>query len=320
MKRDYKTERNGTQIINHQGLRMTVKEYINVHNVKVEFDDGTIVKAQWRDFNRGYTSNPNYLRGDSPKIEREGEERINHQGCLMKIIKYISARKIIVQFDNDPTHIVTTTYRYFNTGVTHNPYIPTVYGVGILGNEKLCITNSEGKKIYDTWRQMIGRCYNPKYLEKYPTYRECKVSDEFLYYPNFYNWVKKQENYEKWKDNKNFNIDKDIIQKGNKVYSPETCCLVPNRINNLIKVSKRSKRLLGVRHKESEKKYYAVCKNLDNKIVSLGSFETEYEAFLAYKKFKENIIKLAAEKEYENGMITKKCRDALMNYKIEETD
>jgi hypothetical protein len=130
-----------------------------------------------------------------------------------------------------------------------------------------------------------------------------------------------QENYNAWKNNPNFNVDKDIICKGNKEYSPDKCCLVPNRINNLIKVSRRSKYLLGVHYDKTSKKYYAKCKDSNlNEYVSIGPFNTEYEAFLIYKQYKEAVIKQAAEREYANGMISRQCRDALMKYEIEITD
>lgn len=319
--RDYRKERVGARRINNQGLWMEVIEYNSWDDIKVKFDDGVVVKALWRDFIKGFANNPNYPKGDSPKTERIGEENINNQGCKMKIVDYKNSNNITVQFDDNPNHLVNTQYMYFKEGKTHNPFAPTIYGVGILGDGSPSSKKEGAIKEYMAWKTMLERCYSPVRQEKCPTYKGCTVSDEFLYYPNFYNWLIGQENYMAWKNNPNFNVDKDIICKGNKIYSADKCCLVPNWINNAIKIGKRGDRLLGVRYDKKLDRYYAGCSNWYlGRRVALGGYETEYEAFLAYKEYKENLLKEIAEKEYKAGTISKECRDGLMRYQIEVTD
>lgn len=62
-----------------------------------------------------------------------------------------------------------------------------------------------------------------------PTYEGCTVCDEWLYFSNFKKWF--DENYIE-----GFQLDKDIIIRGNKVYSPQTCCFVPKEINIISKI------------------------------------------------------------------------------------
>jgi hypothetical protein len=147
--------------------------------------------------------------------------------------------------------------------------------------------------------------------------------DEWFLYDNFYEWLHSQENFEKWLNNDNWAVDKDILIKGNKIYSPETCCLVPMSINSLfVKTEKtRGDYPVGVNYDKSSNKYRAQCNNLlTGKRKHLGLFKTPEEAFKAYKIYKENVIKQIAKIEYMSGNITKECYEAMMNYEVEIDD
>lgn len=318
-----RNEREGLCKENNQGLRMTILEYKNAHDILVGFDDGTEVKSEWGKFKKGSISNPNLPNANSPMKQRVGEERVNNQGCLMRIVEYKNAKNITVQFDNNPTHRANGSYRQFKLGYFHNPFVPTIYGVGIMGNEFPCKENGDYSKEFRAWYAMIARCYSKRRKQEKPTYSGCTVSEDFLYFPNFYRWITMQENYLIWKTNPHFAVDKDILCKGNKEYSPEKCCLVPNSINCLVRdINNRKdhKYLPGVADGKAGH-YIAYCVDYSTKKPKyLGSYNTVHEAFIAYKKCKEAVIKDAAEKEYANGMISKACRDALLRYEIEETD
>lgn len=49
-------------------------------------------------------------------------------------------------------------------------------------------------------------------------------------------------------------------------------------------------------------------------------YNTEEEAFYAYKDAKERYIKSVAEKYFQEGKITKRVYNALMKYEVEITD
>lgn len=314
----------GTKNTNHQGLNMVVVDYINSHNVIVKFDDGSIIKTEWREFINGSLNNPNYKEKGHGifRNDRLGEKKLNNQGCLMEIVKYNNANDIIVQFDNIKTNIIHSIYSSFKSGNINNPLYPSVYGIGITGNECPCMNGKDKLKEYRTWVGILERCTKNNQRPRSKAYKDCTVSDEFLYYPNFYKWITSQENYQVWKNTPNFAVDKDILCKGNKTYSPDKCCLVPNRINNLIKLNKarRGNELIGIT-KSSSGKYIAQCWNgVLKKNIRLGVYDNDIDAFIAYKQYKENLIKSTAETEYKNGVISKACRDALLKYEVEITD
>ena len=110
--------------------------------------------------------------------------------------------------------------------------------------------------------------------------------------------------------------------KKNKVYSPETCCLVPQNVNCLFlkRESKRGQYPIGVRYRDGYG-FIASCHNpFTNRKEELGSYSTPEKAFYAYKSYKEDIIKQAAKNEYEAGNIIEECYKAMMNYKVEIDD
>ena len=255
------------------------------------------------------------------KYNRLGEEKLNHQGYWMRVIKYNNAHDIIVEFQDKFKAQVHTEYRNFKKGRVHNPYHKNVLGVGITGNKAIAVRNNKHAKEYITWVSMLKRCFDKKFKERNPSYKKVTCCNEWVLYENFYEWLHKQPNFEKWFNGDNWHLDKDILIKGNLIYSPETCCLVPNNVNFLfVKRDKyRGKMPIGVQ--EWEKTYRARCSNqLLNKEIHLGSYSTPDEAFQAYKQYKENYIKQIAQEEYEKGNITKRCYEAMLNYKVEITD
>ena len=54
------------------------------------------------------------------------------------------------------------------------------------------------------------------------------------------------------------------------------------------------------------------------KTIALGEFSTPEEAFYAYKKYKENVIKEVADKY--KPLIPGKVYEALYNYEVDITD
>lgn len=254
-------------------------------------------------------------------MSRLYEKKYNNQGCLMKIVEYIDNKNIIVEFQDEHKARVKAIYGNFKLGSVRNPYAPTVWGVGMTGNKYPTKINGRNTKEYDTWASMLQRCFNANLKTKQPTYGNVTCCDEWLYYEKFYEWLHKQSNFNKWYTNKRWALDKDILNKGNKVYSPENCCLIPQSVNCLFlkREAERGEYPIGVRYKDAG--YLVTCHNpfLD-KAVELGYYSTPEKAFQAYKIYKEDIIKQVAETEYKNGNITRDCYEAMMNYEVEIDD
>lgn len=188
-----------------------------------------------------------------------------------------------------------------------------LFGVGINDMDGVIDSSPTIKKAYKTWAEVLNRCYNPKMHEKEPTYQTCSVSKEWRTFSTFREWFVKNyiDGYE---------IDKDILVKGNKVYSAKTCCFVPKAINVLFTKRDRfrGEHLIGV-YKLKSGRYKAsftragVCTNL-------GVFQSEVEAFNAYKQAKEAYIKEVAEDYHLRGLIADNVYNALMKWTIEMTD
>ena len=239
----------------------------------------------------------------------------------MRIVEYIDNRNIIVEFQDEHKARVKTSYGNFKRGIVRNPYSPTIYGVGIVGNKYPIVEDGKITKEYSVWTNVLGRCFDSLVKKKQPTYINITCCQEWLYYENFYEWLHKQENYDKWRNGNGWGVDKDIFIKRNKVYSPEMCFLVPQNVNCLFlkREAERGDYPIGVRYKD--KGCLAVCRNpfLD-KAVELGYYSTPEKAFEAYKIYKEDIIKQVAQIEYDKGNITKKCYEAMMCYEVEIDD
>ena len=178
---------------------------------------------------------------------------------------------------------------------------------------------------YEKWSSMLKRCYSESVHRNRPTYIGCEVCKEWKYYKNFYEWMHNQDNFEILESiGEKYHLDKDILIKNNKIYSPETCELVPHIVNTLFIScnSHRGKYPIGVYYATDRKKFKAQCQDVfTGKYKNLGGYSSPEDAFfLGYKPFKEEVIKRVAEKEYSKGTITKRCFNAMMNYKIQITD
>jgi hypothetical protein len=249
------------------------------------------------------------------------EEKHNNQGCLMRIVEYNKSNDIIVEFQDEHKTRVHSIYNNFKSGSIKNPYYPSVYEVGIIGTKYPRSVNCRNIKEYETWRHILRRCYDNELKGRQPTYNDVSCCNEWLCYENFYEWLHKQSNFNKWYEGKRWAVDKDIFTKRNKVYSPENCCLVPQNVNCLFlkREAERGEYPIGVRYTNDG--FLAVCRNpfLDS-AEELGYYSTPERAFNAYKVYKEDIIKQVAEIEYENGNITKECYEAMLNYVVEIDD
>lgn len=258
---------------------------------------------------------------ENQKKERLGAKKINNQGCLMKIIVYNNASDIIVEFQDKYKGVVKTTYNNFNKLRVKNPYYPNAFGIGVIGNKYPAKQNNKHIKEYNAWCHILERCFDEKYKIKKPTYKDVICCDEWLLYENFYEWLHSQENFEKWLNENLWAIDKDVLVKGNKIYSPETCCLVPPNINSLFIKNNATRGDLPIGVSKYGIYFRASCNNpLTNKYEYLGFYLTQEKAFQAYKQYKENIIKQIAQDEYNKGNIIERCYNAMMSYKVEITD
>lgn len=100
------------------------------------------------------------------------EEKPNNQGSPMMIIVYNNPSDIIVEFQDEYKARVHTNYGNFQRGLVKNPYLPTVFGVGIIGTKYPVSKNCVHTKEYTTWKSMLKRCYDNKTKERQPYYKD----------------------------------------------------------------------------------------------------------------------------------------------------
>jgi hypothetical protein len=169
-----------------------------------------------------------------------------------------------------------------------------VYGVGINDADYVVQSIKNGKKtecpFYRTWKSLLRRCYCDRYKEKRPTYIGCYVCDEWLVFSNFKSWMEKQD----WKGNQ---LDKDIINPGNKRYSSENCAFVNHLTNSFILDSSSSRGAypVGVTFDKRDKKYKAACRSfITSKQINLGYFDNPEDAHQAWKHKKHELAKSLA--------------------------
>ena len=248
--------------------------------------------------------------------ERLGMISYNKSGTKMKIIEYNSSTNIIIEFQDEYKIKIKTRYECFLDGRVLNPYDKTVYNVGYIGIGKY--SHKEYPKIYTVWNDMLRRCYEPYWINKHLTYIDVVVCKEWHCFQNFAKWY--EDNYYKC-NNERMNLDKDILIKGNKIYSPETCVFVAERINKLfIKSDKtRGSYPIGVKFSKSKKMLDVCCNTIEgDKYLGQFPLNRPFQAFTVYKQFKENYIKQVAD-EYKD-LIPKELYEAMYNYKIEIND
>ena len=184
-----------------------------------------------------------------------------------------------------------------------------LFGVGVNDAHYLVTSKSKQKRVtcpfYRKWVDMLKRCYDPKYLNKNISYRDCYVCDDWLFFSTFKSWMESQD----WQGKQ---LDKDLLISKNKIYSPLSCMFVSREVNSLITRPSCTFNLpIGVSYCIKRSKFMATCR-YKGKSKYIGVYDNKNKAFQAYKEFKYKIIKELALKQ--NEMV----KNALLNFIIEE--
>ena len=251
---------------------------------------------------------------------------VNYKDCVgkvfkstssgdFKILKYNDRANVEIQFLNTGFETVAR-LNHIRNGKVKDPYAPSVCGVGVLGTRYPSSEYGVHTKEYKLWCNMLRRCYSDDFKKKRPTYEGCEVSENFKSYEYFYEWCNKQVGF----NNKDWQMDKDLLVKGNKVYSESTCVFIPQEINSLLIncTASRGKHLIGVYWSKTANAFVSRVSRNKGGSEHLGLFNTEIEAFNAYKQAKENYIKELANKWKDR--IDGRAYNALMNYEVNIDD
>lgn len=268
----------------------------------------------------------------SKKIDRIGEANVSKEGCVMKIVEYNNRFDITVEFQDEHKYRTHTSYQAFKNGECKNPFFPSVFRHGYLGIDKNGNASKtkelkDGKSCftqeYQKWQGMLTRCFDNKFKEKHPTYKDVTCCERWLCFANFLEDFAILKNEYNWSKDEKLTLDKDILHKGNKIYSLENCVLVPDWINLLFtkRDNDRGDCPIGVRYHKQCKKYQANC-SINRKLTSLGLYSTVEQAFNVYKIAKEDEIKRIAYDCVLKDFISKDSRlyNAMISYQVEIGD
>ena len=142
------------------------------------------------------------------------------------------------------------------------------------------------------WGSVQSRC-NDKgaFQKKQETYKGCE--NHFNSFNEFVEWSQSEVGYnevdtmggKEWF----WQLDKDILFRNNKIYSPNTCLFVPQSINKFVSIKKKTNGLpIGVSKRKVNGKYVAQCMTLEGKVKHLGYFTEPLAAHKAWQKAKVN--------------------------------
>ena len=236
-----------------------------------------------------------------------------------KILKYNNTTNVEIQFLKTG-YETSARLHHIRNGKVKDLYSPSVYDIGIIGDKYPSKINGVQTKEYMLWYSMLRRSYSESFKKKQPTYEGCEVSNNFKSYEYFYEWCQNQIGFGADGNGNPFQLDKDLLIKGNKVYDENTCIFIPSEINLVLvkREALRGEHLIGVYWNKKASAFIARVKKNKGKSEYLGLFKTELEAFNAYKIAKESYLKELANKW--KGEIDGRAYEALMSYEVEITD
>lgn len=316
----------GTRFKNKKGLDFEVVEYVTSTRIKIRFVDSgyetisarkEVKKGSIRDWiatplppKAEYTRTTE--RGPINRM-KVGEIYSNFYDSKYEVVELLPNSECRIKFLDEFGYEKVTLRSDVKRGI-RNPFYRNMVGVGYVGEGDY--TPDKDRKVFTLWGNMFTRCYDPKSWLKLPTYKDCEVQEKWHSFQNFARWCYNQPEF---LQQDGWCLDKDVIVKGNKIYSEETCAFVPRDINNLftLRGNKRGEYPLGV-HKEGKSGKFIAQINRQGRRICLGRFATPEQAFLVYKEAKEAVVKEIAEK-YKSG-ISSQVYKSLINWKVEVTD
>ena len=225
-----------------------------------------------------------------------GEIFKSNFGTEYEVLEYLDCYNVKIKFLDSFGYEGWFQADAVRRGGVSNPFDKTVHGVGYTGvGDSATVLNKTRLVEREAWFAMMARGYCPKLKAKHPKYADCTVSEDWHCYQNFANWMKNQRFY-----GLGYQLDKDLLVKDNKIYSPETCILLPSYINQLIQ---RDIKKIGTLPKGvdqvSKNNFRAVLKTLGD-TTRVSGFGSPEDAYVKYKEMKEEYVKSVADLWFGN--------------------
>lgn len=239
-----------------------------------------------------------------------GDVFTNNQGCRAIVLAYNNKNDVLIEFLDHYIYRRSVFACALQNGGFKNLLYPSVVGVGCIGvGEYAAKINGVVTRAYHAWGNMLTRCYDERLRSRFPTYADCTVCESWLNYQNFAKWFN-ENNY----NIDDYEVDKDLIKNGNKVYCPQFCALVPRDLNILLSKPKITSKKLPVGVSRNGKSFRSRYSGLDNITIFIGNFKTAQEAHQEYVIAKEAYVKEVANKW--RGRIDERVYNSLMNWTV----
>lgn len=311
----------------HENRYVKVVDVVNRYDVIVEFQDRSRQRQRTRmsAVKAGLVtrdcSRDSVIKFFNAAAQYNGTIWNTLEGCQLRILSYNSKNDVDIEF-LDTGNLAKVRISSIRDGSVKNNYKPNKYGA-YFGDGPY--TKRQHPKIYNTWSHIFCRLNpeNQKNNTRNAAYKYTSICAGWYNYQNFAYWY---DNYisslnpEFYND---YQIDKDILQwsKKYKVYSPDTCCLVPSKLNSALSnhdVERISEPDLPIGvHRNGYGNTYTINLSIDGKHEYPGIFKNPMDAFYKYKELKEGYIRSLAKEYYSKNAITKEVYDTVLNISIE---
>lgn len=223
MQDNYEWEnRIGEKRLNNFGAKMELIEYEGKSKYKVLFPEYGFVKE-----NILYG---NYIKGKVSLPKRYvfvGVGGYNSFGSKMIIKEYRKNNDIDVYFPEYNWTFEHAQLSHFIRGNLRCPYERRYFNVGYIGEGKYNWQNYPN--ICNKWLHILERSYSKSWKKNHPQYNSTTCGRGFHCLQDFGQWY--EDNIYEVKMQV-MDLDKDLLGKENKIYSPETCCFLPRCINS----------------------------------------------------------------------------------------
>lgn len=177
--------------------------------------------------------------------------------------------------------------------------VSPVWGLGI--NDLGVVPRDENGKVaksYQHWIKIFYRSYSPDHHDKFPTYVGCSVDDRWHTLSNFIEWFDARY-VQGWE------VDKDVLVPENKVYSPDTCLIIPAHLNTIMSCCRVGNvHPVGIHYRKDRGKWVAQL-GRKPKTIHLGSFDNMQDAIDSH---------IAAKLSYVSEILSEYNLDSISPY------
>lgn len=286
-----------------------VIDYVNTKNITVMFYDCSVKVTTLSNLKRGCVGFTNH---ESKYI---GQKFNTKYSGFCEIYDYKSSKEVYVIFEDG--YKTKTNLANIKSGRVGNINRARVFGEGVCDME-----NVSDLKEYKLWSSILRRAYSDVYHKNKKSYKDVEVCESWKRFSNFYNDISKIPFYEK-SINDNYELDKDILIRGNRFYKPDAVCFVPKEINSaLINKGGSGSNGLPVGVSKAYSKYIVNASDTVTcylERLGLKRYnDTPEQAFNVYIMCKKAYLKDLAEKY--KGEISDDVYLALLNYQFDEED